>query len=402
MPINGSKCRISLDSILMTNIKVTSLTATILGLVWLASLAAAAQSADVSSQGKETSADRTKQPVAPVSLEVKSTIHVANLYASELNDPAVCGPDDRLYATVFVVRPNAPPGHLMSHNLIGIDRDGRTSLKIGTENITDIQNARWVSFFPTESEIYVLVRAPKDDDPEHAKPRPGGVEALFQKSEHEREFIVRFDRDGTYRGKTRIDIPISGLQLGVFPNGQFLIAGIDELNHARVVLVKASGQLDRYVELKNLHDNDPSAANAAEPPIGERLAAAVFSRLIANGNEMLLSSRDSSSLFKINATGEAQEVRLPAEANIVQSVPAGWLAESSDSKHGVLARLYSPADGSLIREYVFADKRDLVFGCMSDEEVTFLRKDTDGRLLLIVTSRSSKQGKDDTRRSTNY
>jgi hypothetical protein len=35
----------------------------------------------------------------PVLLEIKSTLHVANLYAAELNTPAVCGTTERCMRT---------------------------------------------------------------------------------------------------------------------------------------------------------------------------------------------------------------------------------------------------------------------------------------------------------------
>jgi hypothetical protein len=345
-------------------IDVTRITTTILGLLLLSGSSLSAQSVDGATQNKETAARGTKSLTAlPVSLEIKSTVQVANLYAAELNARAICGPDRRLYASLFVVRPNAPTGHLLSEDIVAIDRDGKALLNLGIDKITDVQNARLISFFPTEHEIDLLIRAPEDGDPGHAEPKQGGVETLFQKSDHEREFVARFDLDGTYRGSIRMDIPISALQFGVFPTGQFLIAGIDELNHAKVALVKASGQLDRYVELKKSRSEDSSAENAPEPSKEARLFVAAFSRLIANGEDILLNAPDSSTVFQISSSGEVKEIRLQGDnADIVQAVREGWLAESDGTTHGKSARLYSRADGSLVREFVFADKRDLVLG----------------------------------------
>jgi len=38
-------------------------------------------------------------------------------------------------------------------------------------------------------------------------------------------FVAHFQGDGTYAGAVRHDLPFNPQQLGVFPNGDFLIAG---------------------------------------------------------------------------------------------------------------------------------------------------------------------------------
>jgi hypothetical protein len=220
-------------------------------------------------------ADRAAPP--QVVLETKATIHVANLYAAGLGTPAVCGPNGKLYANIFLIRPNAPAGPTFSKTIVGIDRDGKSDLSIASDQITDVKDANVINFFAAEDALYLLVRAPKDNSLEPAEPQKGGVETLFRKADSDREYIARFDRDGTYRGAIHIDVPISALQIAVFPSGQFVVAGIDSLNQPKVVLLKPSGVLDRYIEITKPH-NDASTSDNPEPSLGSRLFVAALSK----------------------------------------------------------------------------------------------------------------------------
>ena len=353
-------------------------------------------------QQKSTSQRVEEQTRTPqVVLDIESPIHVANLYAAILSTPAVCGPNGRLYANVFLVRPTAPEGATLSQTIIGVDRNGNSDLTIAPEQITDVKDPHIISFFVAEDALYLLVRGPKDSSVGPSEPHKGDLESLFQKSDSEREFIARFGLDGTYRGAIHIDVPVSGLQIGVFRTGQFVIAGVDSFNEARVVLLKPSGVFDRYIETRKLDNEESSAPNTPESSLGSRLFVAGLSRLVLDGPDILLISPEAPSVIKIHNSGIAEEIRLKNGVSGIdsfQAVSEGWLvqfrgngAQEGKPKQDMATLLYARTDGHPIRKYTLEHADDLTLGCKYDREITFLKRDTDGKLLLLVTSPASKR-----------
>jgi hypothetical protein len=88
---------------------------------------------------------------------------------------------------------------------------------------------------------------------------PLGYEAKWRKpsgqvqpaSHEERSIRAHFHRDGTSVGSVPLDLLILNLSihLGVFGDGDFLIAGTDK-DGPRVAIVGSNGQFRRFVGLK--------------------------------------------------------------------------------------------------------------------------------------------------------
>jgi hypothetical protein len=125
-----------------------------------------------------------------------------------------------------------------------------------------------------------------------------------------------------------------------------------------------------------------------------------LSRLTADGPDILLISPEAARVVKIRNSGVAEEIRLKDSDSGIdsfQAVPQGWLlqfrgasAQQSKSKRNMSILLYARTDGHPIRNYTLETADDLVLGCMYDRELTFLERDTDGKLLLLSTSPADK------------
>jgi hypothetical protein len=71
-------------------------------------------------------------------------------------------------------------------------------------------------------------------------------------------FVAHFRRDGTYGGSVPLNLPFKPIHLGVFGDGDFLIAGTDK-DGPRLAIVGSNGQFRRFVELKgDVHARDES------------------------------------------------------------------------------------------------------------------------------------------------
>ena len=100
-----------------------------------------------------------------------------------------------------------------------------------------------------------------------------------------RTFVAHFQRDGSYAGAVLLDVPFKPLHLGVFADGDFLIAGSDKVaDEPRAAIVDPDGQFQRFVELKgDVHlrnesdasrkNQDPTALPRFAP--GERLGTSL-------------------------------------------------------------------------------------------------------------------------------
>ena len=366
--------------------KFSSRTIPIAFFIFLTSLILTAQDA-VTPPPERTKQAVFKNPGPPsITLEIMSTVPIAGLYAAGLIEPVACGPNGDLYAKVFKLRPDAPPGFDLTTTIVGLNRKGKAYLSVGPERITDVQGVRMGSLFPTDDGLFLLIQ---DGDPAHAAAHQRDVFSLIHKSDSEHNFIARFDRDGTYRGSIRIDLPISALNLAVFPTGQFVVLGLDELNQRKILLLKPSGDFDRIIELPRKAAGKNSEVETQSDK-SSLLVAGLFSQLVADGTHILLVSRTSDSVFAISSSGLVDEVHLNtggSEISAVQAVPEGWLvriASSEQSNQIATSRLFDRNDGHLIRTYVYEEPQHSVPGCIHENELTFLRRETDSSITLLT------------------
>ncbi len=65
------------------------------------------------------------------------------------------------------------------------------------------------------------------------------------------EYIAHFDKDGSYKGAIKTELPFDLVSFGVFDSGNFVAQGLDQNKIPRIGLLDSSCQLIRYLDLPN-------------------------------------------------------------------------------------------------------------------------------------------------------
>jgi hypothetical protein len=226
-------------------------------------------------------------------------------WAKDWPDPREegCDVDGSLYVCKW------PPGQ----GLVGFSAKGIVTFL--SSQMPDIPTPYAHAGFISQSAVYVGVdgienpekHVEKDDDQE-------GHEFTLTKITGDRHrYIARFDKDGTYKGAIKLDLPFYVSTFAAFESGTLVAHGLDENKMPRIALLDSSGQLIRYLEL----EKDISAASEAPAqelklggPTADASVIAMFSEFTsANGKILFLRSLASMRVYEIQENGEVRAVK---------------------------------------------------------------------------------------------
>jgi hypothetical protein len=341
-------------------------------------------------------AGKTHEGIPTIYLKVASTIPVPGISESLLTT-ALCGSD---HSVVLRVAGLAGIGDLVS-----ISSDGQQVVRFSAFKVRDIDNPKFYQYFIGGSDVYVLTRSSKPTD-ETMKLRTPNGDIITQRKFSTKDYIVQFQRDGTFLRSVALDVPFTPQQIGAFPSGGFLVAGAAKDGSFRpvVALVKSDGQLDRYLELKG----DIRAAQAgkkedAKDPVAlprwsthgtenkqSLTVAENLSLVVADGrNLLLLRSGQKTPIFSVSPGGEVRA--------IVPDVPPGftlydlragqniWVAlythphsdDPKDASVNIETYALDPVSGKAIARYVYPGFIGLGLACSDGLDFTVLERPGD-------------------------
>jgi len=340
--------------------------------------------------------------VRKVPLEVVSSTPVKSLPSQGLGLPIPCGPDDMIVARFA---PIAPLGGGVS-DPVTIGGDGTIIGRFGREKINDISKPLPLYVFLRDSNLYILTmgQVPLGDQINIKKPNG---EVVQQPAVHSEFFIARFAKNGTYNGALALDTPFRPVQLGVFGNGDFLLAGEDVATGTpRIGIADSRGQFLRSLELSgDVHAREDSDQNpdsqdeTALPrfdPEGASLREIVMtSQIVAEGPNLLLFRPVGSSVFSISASAEVRKVALkvPGKLEIFAVKPSqnAWFVEVIHHSEGSKADFFdmysfNPSTGEPINQYFFPSDFGYGLACVDDggKEFTFVMSAEDGNGLRLM------------------
>lgn len=227
-------------------------------------------------------------------------------------------------------------------------------------------------------------------------------------------YIARFDKDGTYKGALKLDLPFVVYQFAAFDSGNLIAQGMDQNRVPRIALLDASAQFLRYLDLRK----DISTWRSAS---GEDIkcngCAADIGSVALNGyftpwRGKILFKREltgGARVYEIQDGGEVRvvDIKAPEGYNVGELVPTDkdWLFNVSrpDSK-GVRSDSLlevDPENGEPLREYRLKppDKfPEAVVSCFFDNEFWGIRVETkvetkEEKLRVVRGSASRYKGK---------
>ena len=279
--------------------------------------------------------------------------------------------------------PVTPPLRLVSFSTTG---KGQT---FDLAQITDFYVSEEVDHYASESEVIFLVRAAHEYKPQKKTyPKTGGGEGEYTiNAVEQRQYLVIFDRDGTYRRTIELeDLPLEIRNLGVFPSGAFLAYGYDPKDESpKLAMLKEDGTLLRSLQTEK-GDMPESIVHA------HVMGAAQF---VPEDRSIIIVQGDRTfPLLEVSEGGAIKAIhpKLPLGSSIKELVPSDRnlypVVAQSSADHASEGAIYEVRreDGSVLRRFELSDgRRPYQIACIHDQK--FLSLDhADGKLIPLVGS----------------
>jgi len=348
-------------------------------------------------------AARLAQAAAPekVQLSQVSSVEVASLPAESIGAPLLCDPDGRVLFRL--ARPDTG-----IEDPLSVSKDGRTVTRFGKEKINDIPNPVLVSTFLSGSDVYMLVHGHTPLGHEIKWRTPTG-EIQTRQAAKGSFFVAHFGRDGMYAGSVPLDLPFQPLQIGVFPDGEFLIAGLNPVSsEPRLAIVGSNGQLRRPIELEGdvsleegsarpEKEKDPTALPRSNDPSSsvKSLRDVVYtSRIASDGASLLLFRPVNGPVFSISQSGEVRVHKLDIKGDYrpytIKATQNSWIVEflhhaPNSEFEEFSAYAFDPGTDAPLREYFFPGDLGWGLACTDGNEFTFIMASEETHHLRFVT-----------------
>ena len=333
-----------------------------------------------------------------VSLGEVSAVEVPSLPAESIGAPLLCDRDGRI-----VFRLATP--EIGVEDPVSVSKDGKTVARFGREKINDIPGPALLSVFLLGSDVYMLTRGSIPLGYQTKWRTPTG-EVVSQPASKSATFVAHFEHDGNYAGAVRLDLPFKPARLGVFENGDFLIAGAEpSTDEPRLAIVGSNGQLRRFVELKgDVHgqvesdtsgkDKHPTALPRFGPPGTQSLFNAVYlSQIAKDGPNLLLFRPMNGPVFSISPSGEGKIHKLKVTSDYrlytIKASKDSWIVEFlHDVPNSPAVEMSTYAfdreTGAPLREYLLPPDLGWGLACTDGDEFTFVTANQKTNTLKLV------------------
>lgn len=361
----------------------------------------------------QNSPQPAQQPLSSVplvQLEDAFTREVPFVTADALTIPILCAADGTSFVQLARIDRQAASSGM--GDIVAISKNGNEIVQFSYSKISDIRNPEPRNFATSDSGIYVLVRGSIPETKILTFKKPNGG-AFQQQAASPVEYVARFKKDGSYLGAVQLDIPFEPIQIGVFPDGDFLIAGDDKSTfEPRIALVKSSGQFQRLLELPgDLHrsSDQPASADSTDkksadpgalPQFGQTYNDSLynalrFSMIIADERNLLLvRPGNKTPVFSVSRGGEVTPIALEipdgfalADLKTGDSKWIGIYTRKREDGNGLQIEtvIHDPVTGRVIARYAYPRLLGLAAACVNEHQISFLTMQ-DGKLIWNVLS----------------
>jgi hypothetical protein len=298
-----------------------------------------------------------------------------------------------------------PKGKFPKYNAIATIVQGKTTKTISSASISDLTDYNnGISVFPTDSSVYFLVQGTKEKPGERG---PGTSPSGIPLKDY-RNYIARFDLDGTYKGVielgTQCDLSRPGScqlrHLAVFPSGDMLISESDpETGVLKVLYLNSSAEVVKQIEVPA--SRRPMDWGDATSNPGVRQAASAYLGSVyftAVGNNIVVWRANSDDpVVEVTQGGGVREVpiQIPKGWRFAEMVAANerWVvhfrSESSPNEGRMTEDTDTyfelrPQDGSLAARIVQKGDAPLRIACESDGTYTSFKMNEVSKWVLLA------------------
>lgn len=342
-----------------------------------------------------------------VILTQASAVEIPSLPAESVVAPLLC---DRDGGVIFRL---AMPDTGVE-DPVAVSSDGKSVVRFGKEKINNISQPVLTRMFLSGNDLYVLVRGHEPLGYETTLRTPSG-EVQSEPASKVSAFVARFKRDGDYVGAVLLDLPFTPQQIGVFEDGDFLIAGMDKPQGvARAAIVGSNGQLRRSLELQGDVHAQQAGDNASKDPaaVPRRTPSQAWERsffdvvstsqIAQNGPNLLLFRPWDGPIFSVSPSGDIRIHHLKVKGRYtlftIKPTSTAWIVEFMHDLPQKAAQEFStyafdPESGEPLREYVFGADLGWGLACTDGNEFTFVTANEKTNSLRLVTMRPAEKSK---------
>lgn len=355
-------------------------------------------SAQVAQQRSEQT---TRTSIPEQLLAIVSTTVVPSLLSESMSLPVQCTDTGKIVVQLATMQ-MGPNGNV--DDPVAISSDGKSVTRFGREKINDITQPIPLEVFLEGDDVYVLTVG-HGGEAEQIDVRTPKGDVEHQRGSTHRWYVAHFHADGNYAGAVPLDLPFHPMKLGVFANGDFLIAGAYR-TEPRVAIVGSNGQLREFLTLKgDVHLKQPNATGKEEDRnafpefspghVENSLTDVLFTSQIVREDDgnLLLFRPTGGSVFSISPSGEVRVRKLDirGEFSLYAIKPSRslWIVEltrhlSNGPAEEFDIYAFDPHSGTPLKRYTFP--QDLGFGlaCSDGVEFTFVMANTDGKGLKLL------------------
>ena len=297
-----------------------------------------------------------------------------------------------------------PKGKFPKYNEIVMIVRGKKTQTISSTSISDLTDFNnGFDIFGTDSGIYFLLQGSKERLGERG---PGKSPSGIPLKDY-RNYVARFNLDGTYEGATELgvqcDLSRPGScelsHLAVFPSGDILVSESDpETSTLKVLYLKASGDLVKQIDVPasrrplNWGDasSDPQLRQAAQAFLSSVYFTAVGDTIVvwrANSNDPVVEVRDGGGVREVPiqipegwrfADMVASNDRWVVHFRTESTPPSVRMSTDIDAYYEV-----RPQDGSLATRIVQSGDIPLSIACESSGTYTSFKMNDAGKMLLL-------------------
>lgn len=136
--------------------------------------------------------------------------------------------------------------------LVSISLSGQTHTFPIDQPTEQLYNTREIDHYASDSAVVFLVEAARENKPiKRTYTKSDGTSGEYSDNGAERHmFLLFFDRDGSYKRTSELDIGFRAVHVGVFPSGTLLAFGYDRKDHStKLAMVKEDGTLLRPLQI---------------------------------------------------------------------------------------------------------------------------------------------------------
>jgi hypothetical protein len=142
----------------------------------------------------------------------------------------------------------APPPAL----LVSVALSGQAHTFPIDQPTEQLYDTREIDYYASDSAVVFLIEAARENKPsKRTYTKSDGTLGEYSYNSAERHmFLLFFDRDGSYKNTSELDIGFRPLHIAVFPSGTLLAFGYDKENHStKLAMVKEDGTLLRSLQI---------------------------------------------------------------------------------------------------------------------------------------------------------